>query len=292
MSRSTQALALENPAKRWLEYKPRHAELTWYNKEEAKNIPVPLPFEFLPLDDLHTIGGYSKMEKSGYASNEVRDITKDELVVRTFKGGEKYRGLYKNEQKIVMMPKGAKYAKSVYFAFKEDGKWQIGGIKLVGSSATAWIEFNQQLWKSSKKRPTNGKVIMTKGELVTSDENGNYYPPVFEYKEATAEEDATAIELDKTLQTYLDAYLKAPKEAASEGFGDAPISDSFNTEDGKASPEQLAQFESLKAKKLNQQPLKAADFPDEDQSVYNRQAVAEVFDDPGFSDADIPPEFR
>lgn len=274
MSRSTQALALENPAKRWLEYKPRHAELTWYNKEESKNIPVPMPFEFLPLDDLHTIGGYNKPEESGYVSNEVRNILTDELVVRTFKGGEKYRGLYKNEQKIVMMPKGAKYGKSVYFAFKEDGQWQIGAIKLVGSSATAWIEFNQQLWKSSKKRPTDGKVIMTKGELVTSEENGNYYPPAFEYKPASDEEDTAAIELDKTLQTYLEAYLKTPKEAPDTIHSDEPMTDSFNTNDGKATPEQVADFERRKAEKTQ---LKSEDFPDDDQAAYNRQAVAEAF---------------
>lgn len=282
MSRSTQALALENPAKRWLEYKPRHAQLTWYNKEESKNIPVPLPFEFLPLDDLHTIGGYNKMEQSGYVSNEVRNILTDELVVRTFKGGEKYRGLYKNEQKIVMMPKGAKYGKSIYFAFKEDGKWQIGGIKLVGSSATAWIEFNQQLWKTSKKRPTNGKVVLTKGALVESDENGNYYPPAFEYKEATEEEDTIAIELDKTLQTYLDAYLKAPKvEDEDSVHSDQPIQDSFNTDDGKASAEQLAEFERLKKEKLKPQP----DDDDPEFASLLEQGMAA-------DGLDIPPEWK
>jgi hypothetical protein len=259
MSRSTQALALENPAKRWLEYKPKHAELTWYNKETSENVEVKMPFEFLPLDDLHTIGGYNKMEQSGYVSNEVRDITKDELIVRTFKGGEKYRGLYKNEQKIVMMPKGAKYGKSIYFAFKEDSQWQIGAIKLVGSSATAWIEFTQQLWKSSKKRPTNGKVIMTKGEVVHSEDMGDYYPPAFEYKPASDEEDQAAIELDKTLQTYLDAYLKAPKEEAPDTSLHV---DKIDDSDTRATPEQIAEFDKLKQAKLKAQPTTGDDDPE------------------------------
>jgi hypothetical protein len=275
MSRSEPTIT--NPSAHFFEW--RNGKLSWYSKDEQKNIEVKLPFHFLPLDQLHTITGYSDLDQSGFWSNEVRS-TRDDFTVRT-KKGVKYVGAYKNEQGIPQLPTGGRYTKSVYIAYKEGGGWVIGNIKLSGAALTAWIEL------SSKNNVENGKVSLT-GSTEGKKGATTYHIPTFEFSHSTAEEDEIAIALDKDLQHYLKEYLSAPK------FDDnaEPVwpGDSFNTDEGKATPEQLADFEKRKAQKTQ---LKADDFPDDDvQSLYNSIAEGDDGFDEGFTDADIPPEFR
>lgn len=199
MSRSNPALT--NPSTRFFDWKGGEGTLGFYDKEKEARITVPLPFEFLVLDELATITGYSKADESGFWSNEVRSTVKEELTVHT-KKGTKYIGFYKNDQGIVQMPKGAGYAKSIYIAYKTKTGYEIGNIKAGGSALGAWIEFG------NSHIVGNGKVVMAKGEKQTSPV-GDFYAPVFEYVHATPEEDAEAIKLDKELQIYLSQYLAA-----------------------------------------------------------------------------------
>lgn len=199
MSRSQPALT--NPATRFFEWKGGKGELSFWDKENKVSVTVPLPFEFLVLDELATITGYNKQEKSGYWSNEVRSTVKEELHVRT-SSGTKYIGFYKNDQGIVQMPKGASYAKSIYIAYKTKNGYEIGNIKASGSALGAWIEFG------SKHVVSNGKVTLTKGVMQESPV-GEFYAPEFTWSHSDKEEDAEAIELDKQLQVYLSQYLAA-----------------------------------------------------------------------------------
>lgn len=280
MSRSQPSL--QNPAHRFFEYKAGEGSLQYYDKEKAERVTVPLPLEFLVLDQLNTITGYSRPDKASYYSNEVRNSAKEEFVIK-LKGAHVVTTMYKNEHGVVQVPKAAKYTKSIYIAFQEGGEWVIGNIKFAGSAMTAWIEFNQ------KHKVEQGKVIMTKGAKVEG-EQGDYFPPAFEYTEAKPEEDSIAITLDKALQIYLSQYLASPKNEESEVHTDEDIDYS----DTKATPEQIAEFESLKAKGptgKGRAPVVSSDDPDTDQDAYNRQAVAEVF----FDDEPLPeppPEAR
>lgn len=272
MSRSQPSL--QNPAHRFFEYKAGEGTLQYYDKEKQERVEVKLPFTFLVLDQLNTITGYSRPDKASYYSNEVRNSAKEEFVIK-LKGGHVVTTLYKNEHGVVQVPKAAKYTKSVYVAYQEDGEWVIGNIKLAGSAMTAWIEFNQ------KYKVEQGKVVMSKGAKVDG-EQGEYFPPAFEYKEATPEEDSIAITLDKALQIYLSQYLAAPKNEDNGMDNEVDETDSFNT-DGKANEQQLKDFEDRKAKAFNK--------PDPEQDVYNRQAVEDYFinDEPL---PEAPPEFR
>lgn len=289
MSRSQPTLT--NPAHRFFEYKAGEGTLQYYDKEKQERITVSLPFEFLVLDQLNTITGFSRLDKASYYSNEVRNSAKEEFVIK-LKGAHVVTTLYKNEHGVVQVPKAAKYAKSIYIAYQENDEWVIGNIKLSGSAMTAWIEFNQ------KHKVENGKVVMAKGAKVAG-EQGDYFPPAFTYTNATSEEDSMAITLDKALQIYLSQYLSAPKQE-DQPVDDEPMTDSFNTDDGKASPEQIAEFERLKAKKMggstktstsptSSGTISADDYPDDSQETYNRAAVAEVFGDEPLPD--VPPEF-
>lgn len=227
---------LTNPSEHFFEWKGQEGALSFYDKEKQERIKVPLPFSFIVLDQLHTVTGYDKMAKSGFWSNEIRNIRTDDLTVRT-KSGVKYVGPYKNEQGIAQMPKGANYTKSVYIAHPtKSGEWIMGNIKMAGSALTAWIEFTKN------HAPDAGKITMTRGEKQSSPV-GDFYPPAFSFGKWTEEEYNTAIELDKQLQVYLNQYLTAPKYDDNA----EPISeDAF--EDTKATPEQIADFEAKKAK--------------------------------------------
>lgn len=177
MSRSSPTLT--NPAARFFEW--RSGKLSWYDKEKQESIPVKLPFTFLPLDQLHTITGYSDQDQSGYWSNETRS-TRDDFTVRT-KRGVKYVGAYKSEQGIAQVPAGAKYTKSVYIAYKEGANWLIGNIKLSGAALTAWIEL------SGAHNPEHGKVSLT-GSVEGKKGATVYQVPTFEYSSATDEENS------------------------------------------------------------------------------------------------------
>lgn len=227
MSRSNPTLT--NPAQHFFEWKGGAGKLQWYNKEAEKNVEVRLPFEFLVLDELATITGYNKRDESGFWSNEVRNIKKDTLYVKTRRGpfeAELYENLTQS------LKSGGKYAKSIYIAHKgEGGQYMIGNLKAHGSALSAWIEFSQ------KHAVETGKVVMKRGEVQHTPKGDDYYPPVFEWAQTEEAENEEAIRLDKELQIYLSQYLAAPKDGEDESTPE-------NYDDlGKATPEQQADYE-------------------------------------------------
>lgn len=286
MSRSNPTL--QNPAHRFFEWNGATGDVYYYDKEVKKQFIIPKPFEFLVLDELSTITGFNDDSQSGYWSNEVRNISKDELRVGLFKKGIQYVGLYMNDQRIKQVPPDANYTKSVYIAFKENGEWMLGNIKFAGAALRAWIEFTKH------NKVQNGKTLITG---FTEGKKGivKFAIPTFEYTSSDKDEDEIAILLDKALQMYLSQYLAAPVIEDSV-HSDEPMQDSFNTDDGKASPEQVADFEKRKAQKfeIDRQviPSEHGEIPEDDpQATYNRQAVAEILGDEEPM-PELPPEYQ
>lgn len=188
-----------NPARRFFTWKGSKGALVYWDKENAKEVEVKLPFEFLPLDQLATITGFCEPDESSYWSNEVRSVAREELTVKTARG-TKQTGLYKDLADV--RSKGAKYAKSIYLAYKEDGEFVIGNLKASGAALTAWIELGNIC------KPENGKVILTGSEEAKKGAT-TYFTPKFEYSSADLDENEIAIDLDKELQVYLSQYLAA-----------------------------------------------------------------------------------
>lgn len=207
MSKSNPSLI--NPAQHFFEWKAGEGRLEFYDKEKQQRIPVPLPFEFLPIDQLSTITGYSKPDKAGYYSNEIRNSVTQEFIVK-MKGNTVYAGLYKNSQGIPQVPRGASFAKSVYIVHKtRTGEFILGNIKMSGSALSAWIEFTKTCV------PENGKVIMHRGDQQEA-ATGPFFPPTFEYVHETPEENVASITLDKQLQIYLNQYFAATQGSQPE----------------------------------------------------------------------------
>lgn len=229
----------QNPAKRFFKWSGSKGELVYYDKEKQEEITVKLPFSFLVLDQLATMTGFSEQDGSQYWSNEVRSTAKEEFAVKTSKG-TKQTGLYKDLADV--RSKGAKYAKSIYIAFK-DGKdgFVIGNLKASGAALTAWIEFSNKNVVSLGKITVTGSEEAKKGATV-------YHIPTFEWSNADTDEDEIAKELDKELQVYLSLYLSAPQFDR-------------NSQEELATPEQEADFQSKVAKGFGGEPVDLDDIP-------------------------------
>src|SRR5258706_10114241 len=95
MSRSNNT-EFPNPSLRFYRWDGEYGGFTYFDKnigEGGVRVKIELPFTFMVLDALSTIKGFSDAEQSGYWSNEVRDIKRDILTVRT-KAGIQAKGTY------------------------------------------------------------------------------------------------------------------------------------------------------------------------------------------------------
>lgn len=201
MSRSNNT-EIVHPAKRFYEWVGSKGCLRYFDKskgEKGENVEIKLPFSFLVLDILHTVRGFSDADKSGYWSNEIRDLKTNTLTVRN-KKGVAATGLYKDLAPI--LNKGAAYAQSVYIAVKNAaGELEICNIRFEGSAIGPWIELRKgkDLYKYAIS--LSSAVPMTKGAT-------KYFAPVFSLNaNVTPETEAKAQALDKELQEYLKAYF-------------------------------------------------------------------------------------
>lgn len=197
-----------NPAKFYL--KVKSGSIIYYDKEVQENINVPTPFEFIVLDQLATVRGWSDQDKSGYWSNEVRNVGRDTLTVRTNRG-IKEAGLWRDIKGSVGIA-GAKYHSSIYVAHQSRDGLVISNLSLTGAALKAWIKFTQ------KHRLNNVKVVLSGW---SDDKKGSvsYKVPVFEAVPMGEEEKNEGVELDKQLQAYFSEYFNyVPEEEVHGGF--------------------------------------------------------------------------
>jgi hypothetical protein len=188
--------------------KTRHegGKVTWYDKEDQQEYEMDLPFSFIVLDELTTITGYSEKDQSGFWSNEIRNLQQEKLVVKT-KSGTVATGLYGDISENIKA-KGAKYAQSVYIAFKdESGELQIANIKMAGAALTAWIEFKKRFDISQCA------VFITEEPKLEKKGTNYYFSPVFDGQNMSDATRNAAVKLDEELQRYLNTYFSRKPEA-------------------------------------------------------------------------------
>lgn len=220
MSRSNNA-DLQNPAKKRFEWSGSEGKIKCYDSENKKNVYYELPFMFLVLDKLSTIAGFYEKEQSGFWSNEIRNTKTDLLTVRTKKGVEQ-EALYADLAPT--LNKGAKYAQSVYIAYKEGDKLEIANLKIFGSALGTWIDFckDNDIYKVAVS--ISGATPAKKGAT-------KYFVPVYEAKAVTDETNKQAALLDVELQAYLNGYL------ASQGTPSAKKNVAHETSKDNITPE-------------------------------------------------------
>lgn len=202
MSRSNPQANAPSPAVRWFEWNGETGGVRYYDKDAKANVDVPLPFTFLLLDELASVRGWDDSSQSGIYSNEVRDTTKDVLVVKTFKGGTIAEGYYKAIKDRVNT-RGASFVANCYVAVKLPEGLSLCSLRFKGSALGAWMEFRKahrnELYDSAVRITgfTEGK----KGRIT-------FRMPVFEPHEVSEETNRAALALDVILQSYLDGYLQ------------------------------------------------------------------------------------
>jgi hypothetical protein len=226
---------LINPAVRSFEWGGRDGVLTYYDRQTRETHEQPLPFRFIVLDQLNTIGGYSKRDQSRIWANEVRNLKEDVLYTRT-KNGPIEAAIY-SELKETTKRHGS-FCKSIYIAFELNGNWAIGNFKAVGASLGPWFDFTKAY------SVEQGMVVMTRGDFTDGDIA--FYKPNYEWQKWEDGAYQVAVQLDRQLQAFLSASLSAPK-VDEDGQG----TEAGNAAPGYATPEQRADYETRRAAAAN-----------------------------------------
>jgi hypothetical protein len=188
-----------NPASKFIDWKSNEKCFSFYDKETKENVLIPLPFKFLVLDELHTIKGWNDATSSAIYSNEVKWISKDELLVKPFKGNEIAKGLYKDIKEKVKAA-GAHYVKSVY-CMLEDGS--IANLQLKGAACQSYGDFTAK----TRSRLSDEWVEVAKA---AEGKKGavKYTTPEFKFEKCLSDSEADlADEAFNTLEAYLKTYL-------------------------------------------------------------------------------------
>ena len=196
-----------NPAGKFFEWKSNEKTFVYFDKDTKTNVTVPLPFKFLVLDELHTIKGWNDATESGIYANEVKFISRDEMVVKPFKGNEIARGLYKDIKEKAKAA-GGHYVKSIYIML-EDGS--IANLQLKGAACQAWGDFT-----SKGKQRLLDEWVSVVGFDEAKKGSVKYTTPIFGYLASIGDaENDLANEAFNTLEAYLKTYL-AKAEAVAE----------------------------------------------------------------------------
>lgn len=227
MSRSNPQANAPNPAVRWFEWNGEKGVVRYYDKDAKQNVEVSLPFTFLLLDELATVRGWHDPSESGIYANEVRDTTKDALVVKSFKGGTLAEGYYKAIKDRVNA-QGGQFVANCYVAVKIETGLALCSIRFKGAALAAWMEFRKANRGTLYERAVRlvGFTEGKKGRIV-------FRVPTFELKDVSDATNGAAIELDHTLQAYLEGYLQrktrdqaeAPSNGAAEAYDNQTVED-------------------------------------------------------------------
>lgn len=211
MSRSNPQDHLANPAVRWFEWNSETGGVRYYDKTTQRNIDVDLPFTFILLDQLATVKGWHDASSSGIYANEVRDVSQDVLVVKSFKGGVLAEGRYKTIKESIKA-QGGRFVATCYMAFKdaEDGL-VIGTIRFKGAALQAWMEFEKANRNAVYKQAVTiiGSTEGQKGRV-------KFHTPTFKLTNVSEDTNRIAVALDRELQTFLTAYLRKTKQQQAE----------------------------------------------------------------------------
>ena len=188
---------LQNPVKKFISFKKDKVDgktkFVYWDKSKEQNVEVPLPIEFVAIDELKTVKGFHAPSESGIYSNEVHDLRFEELTVKAFKGGELGKGLW-SDIKGAVKEQGAKFGVSVYSLM--DG--ELVNFQFVGASLASWIGKEEKGLKFRVSKLGEDK----KGSV-------EYKFPIFETMPITKEEKEEPTRIYKEiLKPYFEECMK------------------------------------------------------------------------------------
>lgn len=200
---------LESPVSAYLSWSSNDKCFTFWNKETKQMSKVSLPVKLIHFDEFATIKGFHDKSSSSIFSNEVKSTKFEELVVKSYKGGELARGLYA-DIKGKVNEVGGTYHTSVYALMGDS----IVNIAMKGATVQAWSEFTKENRKSFLGNfiEINGSVDAKKGSV-------KYSTPLFTIGEAIPAE--VSKEADKSYDVLVE-YFKARKASAKSSAEEQP----------------------------------------------------------------------
>lgn len=189
-----------NPATKFLQWKSNDKQFAYYDKNKSENVLIKLPFKFQFLEHFHTVKGWNDASESGIYSNEVKFISKEELKVKSFKGGDIAKGLY-SEIRGNIRDAGGKYFRSVY-VINEEG--EIINLQFKGAVVSAYSDFMNE----HENKVEGNWIVINKAEDKKKGAT-KYSVPIFEFgKQFTQAEMDLADEKYKDIVNYFDKYTK------------------------------------------------------------------------------------
>jgi hypothetical protein len=217
----------ESPVKKFFKVRASTGDVVHYDKSLARELEQPVPFRFIVLDVLNTVGGFHEPSNSGIWSNEVRNSNKDVLIVRN-KTGVLAEGPY-SDIKDKLKAVGGKFANAVYLAYSDGSDWKLGKITFVGASVSAWFDFG-----SGKRFDANPGVVVS-GFTAQKKGRTEYFVPEFDHWAVSAQDLSAATALDRDLQEFLsNAPLRTSAEEDRHGVTrvephvEPPVQQSFS----------------------------------------------------------------
>lgn len=197
-----------NPAKKIIEWSGSKGKFYYFDKErgeKGENVYFEDTIYIVPLDELSTIKGYHDQSNSGIYSNEVKNISKDKLIVKAFKGGLIASGLY---SEIKGQLEGGKFAKSVYAAMisgnKENTSLELVKFIIHGSAFGTWIDAKINIDSGDVVSLSPSIEELKKGTTV-------YFAPIIKKYKKREDILAKCIDMDKQLQEFLNGYFENPE---------------------------------------------------------------------------------
>lgn len=192
-----------NPAAKFLDWKSNDKCFAYWDKEKKENVQIQLPLKFVIIEHYHTVKGWNDASESGIYANEVLFTGSEEMTVRSFKGGEIAKGVYK-DIKAKVNAAGGKYHRSIYAVTKD---LEIINISLKGASVRSYSDFIEK---------ETDRVFTTNWIEVSEFEEGKkgsvkYTTPIF--KKSDPIKDVSKIQpFAEILQTYMNDYREVSKE--------------------------------------------------------------------------------
>lgn len=194
---------ISSPCKKFIEFKGNIGVFQTWDKEKKENVKLPYPIRFIVLDELNTIKGFNDSTQSGIYSNEVHNLSKEELTIRTFKGNLSVVGLYA-DIKSNFVDMGGKFCKSVYAALiNKDDSLELVNFQLSGAAFKAWAD---------KQVNTQREIVVVSDCTDGKKGNVKYKIPNYRPEELPRELLDKAMDMDKMLQEYLDSKKTEVKE--------------------------------------------------------------------------------
>lgn len=215
--------AVKSPVTKYVTWSSNDKCFSYYDKEKKENMLLKLPIKLIHFRDFASVKGFHDSSQSSIYSNEVVSVKNEELVVRSFKGGELLRGLY-SDIKLKLKEIGGKYNMSMYSMI--DG--ELVNLSIGGAILQHWSDFSKE---NRGKFLTN--YINIDSALDLKKGSVKYSVPVFSLGGAIESEVSNkADKLDDELIEYFNKRAKAPAEPiavqtevviSSPRFVEAPV---------------------------------------------------------------------